>query len=383
MNESQETKTFYEVMRGSLEIHSLSSPRKQSVTDFIAGSIVPLVCACAEGGHSEFQKRFDNLEDALKDAASQKPTLDRINAGIYHFEEFYVSEMVYDLDDKNEPVWDEGYERDIHTTFDCFYGFDAETSRDQLIVFQPDMESVLNACNLNHKKQENDVTGIGYQPETNKIIAVNYDKDGKNPIEDMKYVISLGSYEKNEMIPYDILKNAFQNNIELTERFQNCLEEKTISNIRLYNDGLTDHNPAIFSRKNLQGMEFSDLELQHALFIDSDLRYADFEESNLSHASFQNADLRGASFMDCNLSHTDFTNCDLRDAVLRGADLSHAKLTNARLEGADLEGVTIVDAEIGQTLLEKMSLDKMKKDLDAKEEQPAPEKKQKEKDMVR
>lgn len=380
--ELSDTKTFYEVMEGSLEIHSLLSPRKQPVADFINENIAPSASAHAEDDRSEFQKRFDNLEDALKEAASHKPSLECINSGVYHYEEFYVSEMVYDLDDENEPVWDEGFERGVHTTFDCFYGYDAEMSKDRLIVFQPDMESVLDACTLNHQKQKNEVTGIGYHPESNKIIAINYDKDGRNPVEDMKYVISLGSYGKDEMIPYDILKNAFQNNAELKERFQNCLEQKTISNIQLYNDGLTDHNPAIFSRKNLQNMDFTGLDLSHALFIGADLRWADFEESNLMNACFRNADLRGASFMDCNLSRADFTNCDLRDAVLRGADLSHAKLTNARLEGADLEGVTIVDAEIGQTLLEKVSLDKMKKNLDAKEEQPVSDKKQKEKDMV-
>ncbi|WP_448574069.1 pentapeptide repeat-containing protein [Trichothermofontia sp.] len=74
----------------------------------------------------------------------------------------------------------------------------------------------------------------------------------------------------------------------------------------------------------LQGRDFSNLDLRQAVFAAADLR----------EATFAGADLTRAIFTKATLLHTDLTGANLTDALIDRVNLEGANLTNARFVDA-------------------------------------------------
>ncbi|WP_448564731.1 pentapeptide repeat-containing protein [Trichothermofontia sp.] len=97
----------------------------------------------------------------------------------------------------------------------------------------------------------------------------------------------------------------------------------------------------------LQGRDFSHLDLRQAVFAAADLREATFAGSDLTRAIFTKA----------TLLHTDLTDANLTDALIDRANLEGANLTNAQLVDAiasqsSFYQATITGADFSGALLD-------------------------------
>lgn len=81
-------------------------------------------------------------------------------------------------------------------------------------------------------------------------------------------------------------------------------------------------------------------------YVNGEIDGVNFSQLNLTGVSFTNASAVGAIFVGTNLTNANFVNADLERANFRGADLRGANITNASLEGAQLSGARWVDGRV-------------------------------------
>ncbi|HEV8022386.1 MAG TPA: M56 family metallopeptidase, partial [Candidatus Lustribacter sp.] len=101
-----------------------------------------------------------------------------------------------------------------------------------------------------------------------------------------------------------------------------------------------------FSRRDLRGLDLSNMSLVGDDFERADLRGVNFANSKLEGLSFQRADLSKSNFHSAKLTGIDFTRStldgvDLSDATLTGVDLTHASMTGANTTGIRLIGSSV------------------------------------------
>lgn len=97
---------------------------------------------------------------------------------------------------------------------------------------------------------------------------------------------------------------------------------------------------------NLQGVDFSGVNLQGANFVDCDLSKVDFQDCNLE----------GALFIHATLNAVDFSDADLTDADFTGAEIRGADFTSATLEDTNFNWVDGFGAEFSGNDLATASL---------------------------
>ena len=95
-------------------------------------------------------------------------------------------------------------------------------------------------------------------------------------------------------------------------------------------------NAAIFQNMNAVGADFNHAILKNANFTNANLQDADFRFSDLSRADFTGANLEGASFGWANLSGTNFTCANLTSANFHNAHLEGTVFLNAIVEDCNL-----------------------------------------------
>lgn len=110
-------------------------------------------------------------------------------------------------------------------------------------------------------------------------------------------------------------------------------------------DGLCNNDPG-----DLANRDFSDLDLQHMVFLDVNLSGCDFSRTRLvggrlTDVNLSGANLAGAFLSGANLSGVDLSGANLTDAFLTGATLSGVNLTNADLTDADLWRAELTNAD--------------------------------------
>jgi uncharacterized protein YjbI with pentapeptide repeats len=126
----------------------------------------------------------------------------------------------------------------------------------------------------------------------------------------------------------------------------------------LYESAIIDIKNRII---NLQGADFSGVDLKLAILFGTDLRSSNFKEANLS----------GANLSGANLSETDLRMSMLIGAKLSGADLTRAQLNSVSssnidrtvwLIGADLSGANLSGANLSRANLgESFSVERISK----------------------
>jgi uncharacterized protein YjbI with pentapeptide repeats len=89
---------------------------------------------------------------------------------------------------------------------------------------------------------------------------------------------------------------------------------------------------------NLQGSDFRQADLTHALLRGADLRNADLSGAKLWEADLSGADLTEADLTSANLSGANFRDANLSDATLRRAILNDGTHGAADFSGANIQG---------------------------------------------
>lgn len=128
-----------------------------------------------------------------------------------------------------------------------------------------------------------------------------------------------------------------------------------------YGDGRRD-----FHGLYLDGIDLSEVTLEHLWFEQSSLVGADFSAARLPHVDFARANLagatfRGASLADANLFLTEFHGADLRDAsladaYLAGTECLEADMRKTYLGGATFEDATLTGSKFDDAILGSTSL---------------------------
>ncbi len=108
---------------------------------------------------------------------------------------------------------------------------------------------------------------------------------------------------------------------------------------------------ANFAKKDLQGVNLENLNLQGADFRRANLAGANLAGANLQSARFDRANLTGAVLSQANLEAASLARADLEKADLSGSNLTGATLTKAamgatRLTGATLKGAKFIGARV-------------------------------------
>lgn len=111
-----------------------------------------------------------------------------------------------------------------------------------------------------------------------------------------------------------------------------------------------------FSRKNLKGILFDDLDFSNSRFVRTNLRQAVLRDSwlnnaNLQEAQLQDADLRRATFIgsdlrDANLDGARMEQVDASRANFGNSCLVNANLVSARLRHCDFGGANFTNADL-------------------------------------
>ena len=122
---------------------------------------------------------------------------------------------------------------------------------------------------------------------------------------------------------------------------------------------------AVFSNKNLQGIDFSGANLQKAVFSGANLQGAIFCDANLQEAEFIGANLQEAVFCDANIHDSYFYDAELHEAIFSGANLQKANFIGANLSGvsfynANLQEVNICNANLCGADLRRARLNNIK-----------------------
>lgn len=103
---------------------------------------------------------------------------------------------------------------------------------------------------------------------------------------------------------------------------------------------------SIFAECNLEDADFSDAELEGALFASARAARACFDGAKLTSAMFPKAQLQDASFRDVSARTSVWTEADLTGARLARLDAFQSVFRNACLAKADCTGASFVSADL-------------------------------------
>ena len=126
----------------------------------------------------------------------------------------------------------------------------------------------------------------------------------------------LSKEELSDLVMSDI--NAFNEEIKGSSKGAD-MSELDFSNINL--DG------AEFINVDLNSSSFSDSHLTEVKFEDCDLTSVDFTRANLVECSFSNSILNGTDFSYSTVDYCNFSDADMAGAVFQGADLTNSDLS--------------------------------------------------------
>lgn len=307
--------------------------------------------------------RFNNRDDALRKAAEYPVSVQYMSVAVPYY---LVEETTIDHYVDYDPDMGDYRGQDSFAPVDYFYAYDGAEEKEHLILFAPDIESVIACHYAAEGLKENQTLAYAYDPANNKMSYKVFEQTDPRMDVRIPGTIDMGLCGGNGNQTLPII--GVGDNMELKEYLTHHLSEKTLEAIKDWQDGLTDVNPVIFSYRNMNQYDFSGTDLSCINFIEAQLKDANFNEAILMDSTFVRADLQGASFKDADLARANFTNADMRRCHLEGADLSGAILTNARLEGAFLEGAILDGAEVQQTILAlQTTLKTIQKDKTEKE----------------
>ena len=96
---------------------------------------------------------------------------------------------------------------------------------------------------------------------------------------------------------------------------------------------------------NLEGVNFSDVNLKLAFCRTTNFSNADLRGSNLYGTNFQDSRLESAQMQNTNLEGANLIKAELKNANLEGANLKLAQLDNADCEGTNLLGTSKLSTE--------------------------------------
>ena len=99
------------------------------------------------------------------------------------------------------------------------------------------------------------------------------------------------------------------------------LSETDFSNINI--------EGAVFNNVDLTSSSFSDSQLTDVKFIDCDLTSVDFTRSNLIECAFNDSFLNGPDFSYARVDYCNFADADLAGAIIREADLTNSDFSAA------------------------------------------------------
>ena len=98
--------------------------------------------------------------------------------------------------------------------------------------------------------------------------------------------------------------------------------------------------------KNLNGINFSGVNLKYANLSNTNLTGANLASANLKFANLSNTNLAGANLARANLSGVNLTNANLTSTNLIGANLTNASLDNTNLTKSNLNGADLKESSL-------------------------------------
>ena len=138
---------------------------------------------------------------------------------------------------------------------------------------------------------------------------------------------------------------------------------------RLWMDGVSGGELAVFKNADLSGLNLYNLDMRGAVLVGADLSRvnvaaADFSLCNMSAANLTGATLAGAKMVDTILIRAqmvgaNLTGADLAGAKMIDADLERVNLRNVRLHGANLTRADLNRADIGGANFKGATMDRV------------------------
>ncbi|MBO3461626.1 pentapeptide repeat-containing protein [Aetokthonos hydrillicola Thurmond2011] len=101
-----------------------------------------------------------------------------------------------------------------------------------------------------------------------------------------------------------------------------------------------------YGNTNLENRDFSNLDLERAVFAAAEMRGANFQGSNLTNAIMSQgvllkANLEGADLTGALLDQVTFDNANLKNAIFKDAVMTRARFYDATITGADFTDAII------------------------------------------
>lgn len=127
------------------------------------------------------------------------------------------------------------------------------------------------------------------------------------------------------MLSKEELANLLMNDVEA---FNSEIEGNAadLSEIDFSNSNIEG---AVFDNVDLTSSSFADSQLTDVKFLGCDLTSVDFTRSNLVECAFNESVLNGTDFSYANVNYCNFTEADLAGAIVREADLSNSDLSSS------------------------------------------------------
>ncbi|WP_310482165.1 pentapeptide repeat-containing protein [Chamaesiphon sp. VAR_48_metabat_403] len=177
--------------------------------------------------------------------------------------------------------------------------------------------------------------------------------------------------ESDELTPAQIAKNnSFVKEAEFaaSDRGKLLKDKRCLScNLDGQDFSRLDLAGAVVPQSSFKGTNFTGTNLKLAIFQDADLNGANFSKANLQQAALYGAkiisvNLAGANLTNGKLVYASFKGSVLRDANLSNADLKFAELQQVDLRGANLTGADLSNADLTNANLQNAILDGAKLD---------------------
>jgi uncharacterized protein YjbI with pentapeptide repeats len=177
--------------------------------------------------------------------------------------------------------------------------------------------------------------------------------------------------ETDELTPAQIAKNsslAKQAEFAASDRGKLLKEKRCLTcNLDGQDFSKLDLSGAVVPQSSFKGTNFSGANLTLAIFQDADLTGANLSKANLQQAALYGAQIIGANLAGANLTkgklvYANFKGSVLRDANFSNADLKFAELQQVDLRGANLTGADLTNANLANANLQNAILDGAKLD---------------------
>jgi uncharacterized protein YjbI with pentapeptide repeats len=177
--------------------------------------------------------------------------------------------------------------------------------------------------------------------------------------------------ESDELTPAQIAKNnslAKQAEFAASDRGKLLKDKRCLTcNLDGQDFSKLDLSGAIVPQSSFKRTNFSGANLTLAIFQDADLTGANLSQANLQQSALYGAKIIGANLAGANLTngklvYTSFKGSVLRDANLSNSDLKFAELQQVDLRGANLTGADLTNADLANANLQNAIIDGAKLD---------------------